>query len=128
MQCQGLATATEPGPDVETRLLQLSAATMDRMRAEARERTHSPRKRRSGVGAAIRRSIPVRAFADWRGPPPGSFEVDRVEHCGLVKAGADFVRSLVLTDIASGWAGCLAMPETHQTTTIARVASPRATS
>ncbi len=112
---------------METRLLQLSAA-MDRMRAEARERTHGLRKRRSGVGAAIRRSIPVRTFVDWRGPPPGFFEVDRVEHCGSVKAGADFVRSLVLTDIASGWAGCLAMPEIHQSTTIARVASPRAAS
>jgi hypothetical protein len=61
------------------------------------------------VGSAIRRSIPVRTFADWRDPPPGFFEIDMVEHCGGPKTDGDFVHTLTLTDIASGWTECVAM-------------------
>ena len=67
------------------------------------------RKRRTGVGAAIRRSIPVRTFADWRDPAPGFFEIDMVEHCGGPKTDGDYVHTLMLTDIASGWTECVAM-------------------
>ena len=63
----------------------------------------------SGVGAAIRRSIPVRTFADWRDPAPGFFEIDMVEHCGGPKTDGDYVHTLTLTDIASGWTECVAM-------------------
>ena len=56
------------------------------------------RKRRKGVGAAIRRSIPVRTFADWRDPPPGFFEIDMVEHCGGPKTDGDFVHTLTLAE------------------------------
>ncbi|EUC20696.1 UNVERIFIED_ORG: hypothetical protein BDU10_9714 [Burkholderia sp. CF145] len=67
-------------PAVKAKLLQVSAATIDRMLANAR--AHGQRKQRTGVGSAIRRTIPVRTFADWRDPPPGFFEIDMVEHCG----------------------------------------------
>src|SRR5665647_3008126 len=80
-----------------------SAATIDRALAGARSHIDGQRKRRKGVGAAIRRSIPVRTFADWRDPPPGFLEIDMVEHCGGQKTDGDFVHSLVLTDIARGW-------------------------
>jgi hypothetical protein len=61
------------------------------------------------VGSAIRRSIPVRTFADWLDPPPGFFEIDMVEHCGGPKTDGDYVHTLTLTDIASGWTECVAM-------------------
>jgi hypothetical protein len=64
------------------RILQVSAATIDRVLAAARAHIGGQRKRRKGVGSAIRRSIPVRTFADWLDPPPGFFEIDMVEHCG----------------------------------------------
>lgn len=99
---------------VRRELLAVSAATIDRMLTEARAQTSNGRRRRSGVGSAIRRSIPVRTFADWRDPSPGFMEVDMVEHCGSLKAGGDFVHSLVLTDIASGWTECIAMPVRNQ--------------
>ena len=38
-----------------------------------------------------------------------------VEHCGGAKTDGDFVHSLVLTDIASGWTECIAMPVRDQT-------------
>jgi hypothetical protein len=58
-------------PVVRSQVLQVSAATIDRMLADARAHIDGQRKRRGGVGAAIRRSIPVRTFADWRDPAPG---------------------------------------------------------
>ena len=60
-------------PVIKTKVLQVSAATIDRVLAPARLHIDGQRKRRKGVGAAIRRSIPVRTFADWRDPPPGFF-------------------------------------------------------
>ena len=69
-------------PIIRSKVLQVSAATVDRMLAAARLHIDRQRKRRKGLGSAIRRSIPVRTFSDWRDPPPGFFEVDMVEHCG----------------------------------------------
>jgi hypothetical protein len=82
--------------------------------ADARLHIDGQRKRRKGVGAAIRRSIPVRTFADWRDPPPGFFEIDMVEHCGGPKTDGDFVHTLTLTDIATGWTECVAMRVRNQ--------------
>ncbi len=99
----------ELDPIVKTKVLQVSAATIDRVLADARSHIDGQRKRRSGVGVAIRRSIPVRTFADWRDPAPGFFEIDMVEHCGGSQTGGDYVHTLTLTDIASGWTECVAM-------------------
>ena len=101
-------------PVVRSKLLQVSAATIDRALAAARQHIDGQRKRCQGVGAAIRRSIPVRTFADWRDPPPGFFEIDMVGHCGGVKTGGDFVHTLTLTDIASGWTECVSMRMRNQ--------------
>lgn len=102
-------------PKVHEALLQVSAATIDRALEDARVHIDGQRKRRKGVGSAIRRSVPVRTFSDWRNPPPGFFEIDMVEHCGGPKTDGDYVHSLVLTDIATGWTECVAMPVRDQT-------------
>jgi hypothetical protein len=101
-------------PVIKAKLFQVSAATIDRMLANARLQIDGQRKRRKGVGSAIRRSIPVRTFADWRDPPPGFFEIDMVEHCGGSKTDGEFVHTLTLTDIASGWTECVAMRTRNQ--------------
>ena len=101
-------------PVIRAKVLQVSAATIDRALAPTRQHIDGQRKRRKGVGAAIRRSIPVRTFADWRDPPPGFFEIDMVEHCGGVKTDGDFVHTLTLTDIASGWTECVSMRMRNQ--------------
>ncbi len=99
---------------LKAKLLQASAATIDRVLRTTRGEMDGQRRRRVGVGAAIRRSIQVRTFADWRDPSPGFFEVDMVEHCGGPKHDGNFVHTLVLTDIASGWTECVAMPVRNQ--------------
>ena len=106
-------------PVIKDKILKVSAATIDRLLAASRLHVDGLRRRRKGVGAAIRRSIPVRTFADWRDPAPGFFEIDMVEHCGGPKTDGDYVHSLVLTDIASGWTECLAMRMRNQDLVIA---------
>jgi hypothetical protein len=101
-------------PIIKAKVLVASAATIDRMLAGTRLRIDGQRKRRRGVGAAIRRSIPIRTFADWRDPPPGFFEIDMVEHYNGPKIDGDYLHTLVLTDIASGWTECFAMRHRSQ--------------
>ena len=64
------------------------------------------RRRRAGFSPAVRQSGPVRTFADWGDPPPGSVEVDFVAHSGTSTAGA-FVQTIVLTDIATCCIECV---------------------
>ena len=91
-------------PEVRARLGAISAATIDRVLAPARARTSS-RRRRVASSPAIRRSVPIRTYADWDDPAPGFMEADLVAHSGPSTSGS-FVRTLVLTDIASGWTEC----------------------
>jgi hypothetical protein len=112
--------------EVRAKLVSISAATIDRMLATARQPTAEGRRRRSGVGSAIRKSVPVRTFADWKDPPPGYFEMDLVEHCGGDKRGGSFVHTLVLTDIATGWTECVSLPLREQTLIVEALAKVRA--
>ena len=101
-------------PAVKELLLRISAASIDRLLSETRKHIDGKRRRTSGVGLALRRAVPVRTFGDWNDPPPGFFEVDMVEHCGGSKTDGNFVHTLVLTDIASTWTECIAMPMRNQ--------------
>ena len=96
----------QPAAGIRERLLQMSAATIDRLLTKPRERVTGTR-RRKGVGAtALRRSIPIRTFGDWNDPEPSYMESDLVAHCGGSMAGS-VVHTLVLTDIATGWTECV---------------------
>ena len=96
-------------PILRTKVLQVSAATIDRKLAATHLHLDGRRLRRKGLGSAIRCSIPVQTFADWRDPPPGLFEIAMVEHCGGSKSDGDYVHTLTMTDIATGWTECVAM-------------------
>ena len=82
------------------KILAMSASTIDRLLRVPRSATRLKKARRAMPAA--RRRVPVRTFADWNEPAPGSMEMDLVAHCGEANRGS-YVNSLVLTDIASGW-------------------------
>lgn len=88
---------------VKTHLLQLSAATVDRLLAPARSVACRPRKRHGPPG--LRQKMALRTFADWGDARIGEMEMDLVAHCGATTAGS-YVSSLVLTDVVSGWTEC----------------------
>ena len=93
-------------PDVRDRLLSASAATLDRLFKPIREQAGSRRK----LGGVI----PVRTFSDWNEPKPGYLEIDLVAHCGGTMAGS-FIRSLVVTDVCSGWTEAIPLLAREQT-------------
>jgi hypothetical protein len=108
---------------VRRRLLDISPATIDRLLRPQREATGRVRRRRWGAGSAVRQSVPVRTYADWGDPPPGYCECDLVEHCGGVKEGGNFVHTLTLTDIHSGWTECRALVVREQSMVVAGISA-----
>lgn len=91
---------------VRTRVLAASAATIDRLLAQPRAAARRRILSRARTRPSVRRSVPVRTFADWKDPAPGSMEADLVAHCGNTMEGS-FVHTLVLTDVASTWTECV---------------------
>lgn len=87
-------------PDIRSKVLAMSAATIDRLLRAPRNAIR-PRKPRRPAPEP-RRRIPLRTFPDWNTPQPGCMEMDLVAHCGDVNRGS-YINSLVLTDIANGW-------------------------
>ena len=92
-------------PEVRSGVLAMSAATIDRALRDVKERATGKRRRRAPPSAAVRRSVPVRTFSDWKDPAPGFFEADLVAHSGPTSRGS-YVQTLVLTDVATGWTEC----------------------
>lgn len=80
---------------------QISAATLDRLLADAR--AQFPGKGRCGTkpGSLLKTEIPIRT-GTWDLTRAGYLEADSVAHCGASLAG-DFIWSLTYTDILTGW-------------------------
>jgi hypothetical protein len=91
-------------PVVRSKLMAMSAATMDRSLREVRANSSTGRRRR--VPTALRRRVPIRTFDDWNDPPPGYMEMDLVAHCGGSAVGS-YVHTLSATDLFSGWTECV---------------------
>ncbi len=88
-------------PEVRSRLLQMSASTIDRLLKPVREQAKGKRRKRNAPKKASK-EIPVRTFSEWENPVPGELEIDFVVHCGDSTAGA-CIHSLVATDVCSAW-------------------------
>jgi hypothetical protein len=88
-------------PEVKSRLLSMSASTIDRLLASVRRQAKGKKKKRNAPKKASKQ-IPVRTFSDWIEPVPGELEIDFVAHCGGTMSGI-FIHSLVATDVFSGW-------------------------
>jgi hypothetical protein len=98
---------------VRDKLCSMSVSTARRLLSENRRGTEK------GVGATrpgtlLRNDIPIRTFADWDDVRPGFFEADLVAHCGDTGAG-DFVYTLTMTDVFTGWTETVAVPNKGQT-------------
>lgn len=94
--------------DDETRnlLLSVSHATLDRLLKPLRLR-HGKGLCGTKPGTLLRNQIPIRTDS-WDIDGPGFMEADTVAHCGTSLEG-DFVWSLTMTDIHTGWTECRAV-------------------
>lgn len=68
----------ELDPEVREQVMAMSAATIDRSLTAARAKRGQPVRRRRRSATSVKAKVPVRTFADWNGPAPGSFEIDFV--------------------------------------------------
>lgn len=87
--------------ETKAKLLTISAATIDRLLKPSKVKYK--RKGLSGTkpGSLLKNQIPIRTD-NWDITMPGFCEADTVAHCGNSLSG-DFVWSLTMTDIFSGW-------------------------
>jgi hypothetical protein len=94
--------------EVRQKVLQVSASTIDRMLASHRKKYQL--KGRSGTrpGTLLKYQIPIKRFSDWEDSRAGFVEVDLVGHEGGNSRG-DFMQTLDLTDVATGWTECRAV-------------------
>ncbi len=86
--------------EIKGQLLQMSAATIDRLLKDIR--TRYP-KRLGGTkpGSLLKQHIAIKTD-QWNEDRPGFLEADTVAHCGTTLLGS-FIWSVTLTDIYSGW-------------------------
>ena len=111
---------------VRERLLAASPATLDRLLAPTRLAVRGGVPSRAKSASPLRRSVPVRTFADWNAPLPGYMEADLVAHCGDDASGS-FVNTLTLTDVSSGWTECVALVVREATLVVEAITRVRAT-
>jgi len=94
----------EQGPleaELRGRVLQMSAATLDRLLAPCRVSLGSRGRCGTRPGTLLRSQIPIRT-EHWDVSGPGWLEADTVAHCGESMAG-DFCWSVTLTDVHTQW-------------------------
>lgn len=92
---------------VRSRVLVVSAATIDRLLASKRAAARGhPRKQRVQLDAPY--ILPVHEFAGGKQLDPGYLAIELVAHGGDNARGRS-AHTLVLTDIASGWTECVAL-------------------
>jgi len=90
--------------DARTRekLLKISAATIDRVLAGDRRKHQLRGRARTKPGTLLKHQIPLRTFSEWNEQRPGFVEIDLVSHDGGVAAG-EYLYTLDMTDVYSGW-------------------------
>jgi hypothetical protein len=90
------------------RLLVLSPATADRLLQAERKQAKPHGLGTTKPGTLLKSAIPIRTFAEWDEAEPGFTEIDLVAHCGGNTRG-EFLYSLTMTDVATGWTECVAV-------------------
>ena len=88
-------------PEVEEKVLSISPSTIDRYLRAKKKRLRRRLYGRTKPGTLLRHKIPIKTDS-WDVARPGFMEADLVSHCGGVAQG-EFIYSLNLTDIFSGW-------------------------
>jgi hypothetical protein len=103
-------------PEVEAALGTISRATVQRLLQRFRQYTPKLPRRKPQLPNRLLRQVPMERLS-WAIAHPGSFEADLVHHCGMVTAG-EYVHTLQLVDIATGWSERVAVLGRSQATMV----------
>jgi len=91
----------DPDAGTEEKLLKISAATMDRHLKSRKQRIRKRLYGRTRPGSLLKHQIPIKTDS-WDVQEAGFVEVDLVSHSGNCGEG-EFIHSLNMTDIYTGW-------------------------
>ena len=111
-------------PGLRQKVLQASAATLDRLLKPCRVSIGSRGRCGTRPGTLLRSQIPIRT-EHWDVQGPGYIEADTVAHCGTSLAG-EFCWSVTLTDIHTQWTETRAVPNRSQAAVCAKIAEVEA--
>lgn len=88
--------------EIEEKLLEISSRTIDRKLKHQKQYLHRKRFSTTRPGSLLKSQIPIK-LTEWDTSKVGFTEADLVAHCGDNVAG-EYVNSLNVTEIYSGWA------------------------
>ena len=88
--------------EVADKLKRIASATIDRKLEHEREVELNKRKYKPSFTFPLKNEVPVKTNAELDRKNPGTVQIDFVEHCG-VSASGEYVNSLSVVDIYSGW-------------------------
>lgn len=92
----------ELDPEVREKLLEISAATIDRLLAPVKREYQLKARSNTKPGTLLKHQIPIRTFSEWDEAQPGFVEIDLVAHNGGDPRG-DFMHTLDVTDVCTQW-------------------------
>ena len=98
----------EVSDEMREDLLCMSHGTMDCLLRADRKRLNGFGRSITKPGSLLKSQIPIRRGSEWNENQVGFVEMDLVAHCGDSTAG-EFICSLNVTDIKSGWTECRAV-------------------
>lgn len=88
--------------EAKDKLMKISPATIDRILAAERKKYKIKGRANTKPGTLLKNQIPIRTFSQWNDKRPGFVEIDLVGHDGGDGSG-DFLQTLDVTDVATGW-------------------------
>lgn len=88
-------------------LLEISAATIDRLLKGERKKVFGRGKTTTKPGTLLKHQIPIHVFTRWSDRKPGFGEIDLVAHCGVSVKG-HFAYTLDFIDLDTNWNECVA--------------------
>jgi hypothetical protein len=103
-------------PEVEGALGAISRATVQRLLERFQQDTPKLPRRKPQPPNHLLREVPMGRLS-WATLAPGSFETDLVHHCGPVAAG-EYIHTLQLVDVATGWSERVAVLGRSQETMV----------
>jgi hypothetical protein len=100
-------------PEVEREVLSISARQIDRRLAKKKRKLKRKMYGRTKPGTLLKHHIPVKTDC-WDVTEPGFTEIDLVSHSGA-NASGEFIHSMNITDIQTGWVETRALMGKGQT-------------
>jgi len=92
----------ELDPEVRQKLLEISAATINRLLSPVKREYQLKARSNTKPGTLLKHQIPIRTFSEWDEAQPGFVEIDLVAHNGGNPRG-DFMNTLDVTDVCTQW-------------------------